>query len=685
MKTPRKMNDLTRRGAAPLLVQRPQRFHSNLLVLDQAAPTRRRDFELKATPSTTESLFLPAHRFSQRLFSKIQFGAGALILVLLLNFFGVFGSGKLTVERTLDTAFTGLFDLLAAGQSFAAGDFDDAGSQFATAATAFRTAEDTLLTLGGAGAVLATKPEGVQAGSRLVTAGRLLSTAGTRFAAAADELAVTLSTWERRQQAASRGETVKSATEELSSAFAKIATGLAELESAAAVLALVEVSALPTELQDQVATARTQLDFLAATVQPYTTALPYLSELLGDRVPRRYLLLFQNPDEIRATGGFIGNIGELTINDGFITEFTIRNVYELDGQLQKKLPPPEGFGFITNTWGLRDANYHPDFPTSAAAAAYLYEQSGGGTVDGVVAITSDLLTRLTELTGGEIQLARFAEPIPAADLNTVLSLVIENKVDGADSPKQILNEVWAVLVPQLKDLTPSDWAVLVSEAVSAKEVQFWSGYAEFEQLAQATKTAGAFATTTGDYLFVVDTSISGNKSDRYTSNALIHETDIDSAGTTIDTLTLTRTHAWSAAEEARMQILASRYDLPYPEELRDILGRGRNVDLVKVFIPAGSELLTVKGIPGNRIETHVDAATGRTYFLFSLTVQPGASREVVLEYQLPQKFQTDYQLTTEYQAGTHSSALVKVVRREGVEIFTETVALTASQEFAVAW
>ncbi len=683
MNRQRKMNDLSRRGGEPLLVQRPRRAHHNLLKISRTHKTARQDFEFKSQQVKTDGIFVTATPRSHSWFNRVRLGAGVLVLVLLLNFFGVFGSGKLTVERTVDTAFTGLFDLMAAGKSFAAGDFTTAGGQFTSAAEAFRTAEDTLLTLGGAGAVLATKPESMQAGSRLVTAGRLIATAGTRFSTAADELATIASTWGIRQQAVSRGERVQSATAELARTLTRITTGIAELESATKTLELVEIEALPAELQTKVATARTQLNFLLATIQPFVKSLPYLPMLLGDDVPRRYLLLFQNSDEIRATGGFIGNIGELTVNDGFITEFKIRNVYELDGQIKNPLPPPEGFGFITNQWGLRDANYHPDFPTSAAAAAYLYEQGGGGTVDGVLAVTSDLLTRLVALTGGEMRLERFDAPIPAEDLNLVLSLAIEAKVDGAAAPKQILNEVWTALVPKLQDLTATDLIELLTTAIASKDIQIWSARPEFAQIADATGMTGALVETTGDYLFVVDTSISGNKSDRYTSNTLTHETNIATSDTAVDTLTLTRTHAWSATEEARIQLLANRYGLPYPEELRDILGRGRNVDLVKIFVPAGSELLTVKGIPGDRIETHTDAATGRTYFIFSLTVQPGASRTVTLEYQLPQKFPTNYSLVAEHQAGTHPSKLTKVVRREGIVVLENTVDLTTEQVFTV--
>ena len=41
-----------------------------------------------------------------------------------------------------------------------------------------------------------------------------------------------------------------------------------------------------------------------------------LPSLLGADKPAEYLLLAQNPDELRATGGFIGAVGVLTLDQG---------------------------------------------------------------------------------------------------------------------------------------------------------------------------------------------------------------------------------------------------------------------------------------------------------------------------------------------------------------------------------
>jgi len=676
---PRKrLLDLKKRDGEPLdLARAKRRDHRHILHLDQAGRSRSVAFDLQRTKqqdAKEEGIYLAEPQRPSRL-PRVVAAVGAVVIVLGLNLVGVFGEGKATVERVVGTAMHGVEQLTAAGHAFAAGKFLQSHAEFSAALDAFASAEDDIARLGGAGAVLATKPESVQSGSRLVTAGKLIASSGQHFAAAGEQFAVAAATWEGRQRLVAAKTPVSSFSTELSGVLREALAGFAELESAAAILDLVEVDSLPASLQGQVRDARSQLGFIRELAQPYLAVLPQIPDMLGDRVPRRYLILFQNQDEIRPTGGFIGSVGILTLNDGFVQSFEIEDVYEIDGQLAERLDPPEGFGFITDRWGLRDANYHPDFPTSAAAASWLFEQAGRGTVDGVIAVTADMLTRAVELTDG-VDLDRFGN-VPAEDIQLLLSMIIETKLDGAAAPKQILREVWASLREQLPSIPRADLVLTARDALAAGEVQAWFGEPDFQQVSQAFGVAGELQKTGSDYLAVVDTSLSGNKSDRYTRNTITHETDIDSNGQAINTLRITRTHGWNSAAERELDRISREYGVPLPDSMKEILGRGRNIDLMKIFVPAGSELLTVQGVPSNRIETHESA--GLTYFMLSLTVKPGTSRDVVLRYTVPGDFTADYDLQTVQQVGTHPTDITKIVRRDGEEVSSQRETVTADK------
>ena len=83
-----------------------------------------------------------------------------------------------------------------------------------------------------------------------------------------------------------------------------------------------------------------------------------LPEAIGLNGKRKYLLLFQNNMELRATGGFIGSYGIASFSDGKMQDLKISDVYTADGQLKGKIFPP---GPITKymgqpNWYLRDSN-----------------------------------------------------------------------------------------------------------------------------------------------------------------------------------------------------------------------------------------------------------------------------------------------------------------------------------------
>jgi DNA-directed RNA polymerase subunit L len=631
----------------------------------------RKQFDLQRKPqAASNNLFLAGEKPRQR--SKFKFLAGVLVAVLLLNLFSVFGRGKASVEKVVETAFSGLNQLTRASESFAAGNFAQSSNQFGKATEALRAAEKDLLMLSGAGVVLNQQPESIQAGSRLVSAGKMLGSAGENFAQAADELKISSSSWLIRQQAVTANQPVESFSAQLTSPIKKIVDGIGEMENAVALLDLVNPDSLPADLSNKVKDAKQQLNLFLAMVKPLSDALPQIPELLGNRTPRKYLILFQNPDEIRPTGGFIGSVGILTLNDGFVSKFEIKDVYSIDGQLTRNIQPPEGFGLITANWGLRDANYHPDFPTSAEAAAWLYEEAGFGSVDGVAAITSNLLRDLMKEVGG-VKLARFKEKITSEDLNLILSLIIETKTDGVANPKQILQEVWEALREKLMTIPPQAAVNLTLNAIAQKDLQFWSEVSELQKIPTGFGIANTMQKTEGDYLYIVNTSLSGNKSDRYTSNKISHTTEIAENGSATDTLTITRSNTWSSDERNRITTLAKNFGVNLSDEMVGILGGDRNIDLVKVFLPLGSELINIEGMGMETVETK--ESLGKTYFILSITTQPSFSREIKLTYKLPQKFEENYSLVTEYQAGDKTTEIEKIVKREGKAIENSTLKL----------
>ncbi|MBI4434335.1 DUF4012 domain-containing protein, partial [Candidatus Uhrbacteria bacterium] len=129
--------------------------------------------------------------------------------------------------------------------------------------------------------------------------------------------------------------------------------------------------------------------------------LPILRALGGIDRPRRLLLVFQNPAELRPTGGFMGSVALVDVAGGRVTalELPPGGTYDLSGITRLRVIPPEPLRLVSTTWQFHDANWFPDFPTSARKLRWFYEASGGPSVDAVVAVNAPVLEDILALTG----------------------------------------------------------------------------------------------------------------------------------------------------------------------------------------------------------------------------------------------------------------------------------------------
>ena len=132
------------------------------------------------------------------------------------------------------------------------------------------------------------------------------------------------------------------------------------------------------------------------------SATNFLYSFLGFEEPRIYLLLGQNQNEVRATGGFIGLAARATVDRGELTELVFQDSTTVDSPPYADNPlPPEGLYWYLWMGRLlfRDANWNPHFPASAAKVAEIYRTAQGVQVDGVVTATKLMALDLVELFG----------------------------------------------------------------------------------------------------------------------------------------------------------------------------------------------------------------------------------------------------------------------------------------------
>ncbi|MBI2190103.1 MAG: DUF4012 domain-containing protein, partial [Candidatus Levybacteria bacterium] len=100
---------------------------------------------------------------------------------------------------------------------------------------------------------------------------------------------------------------------------------------------------------------------LLVEARPLIKILP---SLLGDPEDKKYLVLFQNDNELRPTGGFITAYAIFRLEKGVVHVDTSSDIYNLDNTLLNKPKAPEPIlKYLPNvaTLNLRDSNLSADF------------------------------------------------------------------------------------------------------------------------------------------------------------------------------------------------------------------------------------------------------------------------------------------------------------------------------------
>lgn len=301
--------------------------------------------------------------------------------------------------------------------------------------------------------------------------------------------------------------------------------------------------------------------------------------ILGFDWPKKYLLVFQNPSESRATGGFIGSVGVLSIDAGKVKSIKLNDVYNIDGQLVGDIEPPRPIKKISSAWSLHDANWFFDFPTSSERINWLYEKAGGETMDGVIAINPKVVLDLLKAIG-PIRVEKYGIELDETNFIDLMQRQVENDYDKTvNQPKLVL----ADFLKQLKDkfdLLPAYRKISIAKNfivnLDQKDIQVNFKDSASQAFVEKQNWAGKANDSEKDYLAIVHSSINGFKTDAVMDESATLSSEIQKDGIVINTLTITRTHKG--------------------EESMDDWYKRVNSDYLRIYVPLGSELLEAKGM-----------------------------------------------------------------------------------------
>ncbi len=163
---------------------------------------------------------------------------------------------------------------------------------------------------------------------------------------------------------------------------------------------------------------------------------PAFRAALGGDHPVRYLVLFQNPAELRLNGGFNGTIALITIERGQLQSYEFSDVYDLApayiDQRKDAIPPPwpveQYFGH--RELPIQDATWWTDFSRGGAEMLAMYGQTNWPPIDGVIAVQPVIVSDLLQATG----------PVTADVDGEPRSITPENVADEIERERRLQRE-----------------------------------------------------------------------------------------------------------------------------------------------------------------------------------------------------------------------------------------------------
>jgi hypothetical protein len=335
------------------------------------------------------------------------------------------------------------------------------------------------------------------------------------------------------------------------------------------------------------------------------SVLAGLPTVLGLAGPANFLLFDMDSDELRATGGYLGNYAQLTVSQGLLTSgIHLHDIYTLDcpgssvaassASTCPSRPNPQQYAWFkadvagngATHFGLRDSNLDPDLPASAALMAQMYRADGGPAVQGIILLTPAFIADL--LKGiGPLAIAQFHETITASNLKDKIHYYHQNPQIGEElgvsaaalgtSPFKVFDVLLSkALIAKLSSLSPKQLLALgpsLQQALAQKDVQVFSTNPDIESLIEQANVAGRVQSAP-DSLFVVDTNDGGSYANADVTESVTDAVTLDSG--------LGATHALTLA-------------YGYPSAAHSYSQVDQYTDFVRVILPSTAQRARIDG------------------------------------------------------------------------------------------
>jgi len=408
-----------------------------------------------------------------------------------------------------------------------------------------------------------------------------------------------------------------------------------------------EVDSLSHETQNII---EEDLDRLMPLMEDGLTAAISLPTFLGgsSEGPKTYLLLVQNEDELRPTGGFITAVGTLVLENGRIVSLEFMDSGSVDNWERPYPLAPWQLDRYMNSpvLVLRDSNWFTDFPTTALYAETLFAYHNSHSVDGVIAFDQQMLVMVLQALG-PVQVPGAIEAIDASNVLEFMRASKSGPLDPSDSAewnrKGFIEDI-ALAVSERIFQGDVPWQALTQAVVSGlneRHLLLHLDDAGLSGLLDRQGWNGAIKADPGDFLMVVNANIGFNKTNAVVSTYVSYDVDLTNLKKPIASMVVT------VQNNASPEVECVHWGGRRLENEEDYPINACYWNYLRVYTPQGTELLNhdAQAIPnewmllGRGQEGQVDALEedlpGLQVFGTLMVVPGGESVSVGFDLDLP--------------------------------------------------
>lgn len=371
-----------------------------------------------------------------------------------------------------------------------------------------------------------------------------------------------------------------------------------ELSAASAARSRIDTSRLSPTVWGYVE----KLDHYTSLLETAIDGVLLAGPLLGADGPRTYLILAQNNDELRATGGFVSGVGELHVESGRIVSVAFSDSYAVDNLEVPHDVAPDALqkALAGDLWFFRDANWNADYRTSARRAVEIYARDRGVEADGVVALDLNALRLLLDAVG-PLHIEGVQGSVTGQNVVAVLRAQWASPSEGPalgpgwnpdwwEHRKDFMGEVAGAALARLITGEEIDTSLLVSaltQALEEKHLLIYLADPEGAALLRDMNWDGALPdpSASRDLLLVVDSNVGFNKVDVNVERTIDYRIDLGATGGPEAHLKITYRNTTQRPVGACLQ--EARYGEDYAEMTERCYW-----DYVRVYVLPGSTLLT---------------------------------------------------------------------------------------------